>query len=140
VPHLDEVVKEKEVAIEKLRLEIDALRLVCPLLHEDGDFNPTTFQSDDKGAGVKFGQKTDIVPPADERKACLARIRAQLGHRADKSAAPSARSVLLQFRQAALGASRALLKRIPSSRFLNKELPRRTLRSLFEGPGRASAA
>jgi len=139
VSHLDEVLKEKEVAIEKLRVEIDALRLVCPLLHDDGDFNPT-FDSADKPTGIKFGEKAATVPPTDEREACLARIRAQLGDRADKSAAPSGRNVLLQFRQAAMGASRALWKRVPSSRFLNRELQRRTIRSLFEWSGRSSAA
>jgi hypothetical protein len=139
VPHLDEVLKEKEVAIEKLRVEIDALRLVCPLLHDDGDFNPT-FDSGDKTADIEFGEKAAVEPPADEREACLARIRARLGDRAEKSAAPSGRNVLFQFRQAALGASRALLKRVPSSRFLNRELQRRTIRSLFEWSGPSSAA
>lgn len=139
MPHFDEVLKEKEVAIEKLRVEIDALRLVCPLLHDDGDFNPT-FDSGDKTAAIEFGEKAAVVPPADEREACLARIRARLGDHADKSAAPSGRNVLLQFRQAALGASRALLKRVPSSRFLNRELQRRTIRSLFEWSGPSSAA
>jgi hypothetical protein len=141
VPQVYEVLKEKQIAIEQLRQEIDALRLVCPLLHDDGDVDAANIESDDKSSDPTLEENTETGVSPDEKAACLARIRAQFTDAGQKSAVPAAgRNVLIQFRQAALGASRALLKRVPYSRSSNIEGQRRTIRGLFERLGRSNAA
>jgi len=141
VPHLYEVLKEKEIGIARLRQEIDALRLVCPLLHDDGDFTPSSVKVGDNASQMPSQDNIRITLTADEKEACLARIRARLGDADQKSVVPAgARNALLQFRQAAMGASRALLKRVPPSRFPDIAPHRRSFRSLFERLGRSSAA
>jgi len=146
VPHVYEVLKEKESAIEQLRQEIKALRLVCQILHDEGDSDPRTFESgikppDIEPEGIERIQKADVVRPADEREASLARIRARLDDARGKNAhTGGGRSALLRFRQAALGASRAFLKRILDSRSPEREPQQKTIRNFFERFGRPNAA
>ena len=135
--HVYEVLKEKEIAIEQLRREIDALRFVCQMLHSDDDSTPDTSESGGERSNVELEEKTGLLRRADEKEVSLARFRVRLDSAQRKSARNGNASVLLQFREAALSASSALLNRVRS---WEGEPQRKTIRYLFERLGRSSAA
>lgn len=135
VRNVYELLKEKKIAIERLRREIAALRLVVPLLHDEGDFTPGNFES---GVGP---EKTNVFPVSDESGGWLDPIRARLLDEEDKgNKEENGRSVPPQFMQTALGASLAFFKRVLDSRLLEREPQRKTVRDLFERLGRTNAA
>lgn len=134
--HIDEVLREKEIAIEQVRQEIKALRLVCHLVDDKGDSTDITFGSDVEGQ-----EKIDAVCLSADTADALARIRARLtdaGQEASKK--ENAGSGLLQFTKAALGASRTFLNRVLESPLLEREAQRKTIRDLFERLARSNAA
>ena len=145
MPQVDEVLKEKELAIERLRREIEALQLVCPLLHDNGDFRSSNAEPGDESSVIRLGSgitcevDAGILDPADEKAACIARIRSRLGDTGQRNVPTGGRNVLLQFGQAALDASRALLKRVQYNRLLEKKPPQGAIRNLFERFGRHAA-
>lgn len=145
MPQVDEVLKEKQLAIERLTQEIEALRLVCPLLQDDVDFRSNNAEPHDDssvirlGSGITFEKNPDILGPADERAACVARISSRLGDNSQRNVPTGGRNVLLQVGQAALGASRALWKRVLYNRSVEKEPPQGAIRNLFERFGRHAA-
>lgn len=129
-----EVLKEKEIALARVRREVEALRLVCTLLCDEGDSTPITLKS-----AIKLREKREVVRRvdgrADERAAALAQIRARFVDAQPQTVQTkieSERGVLLQFREIALGASRTLLKRVRNSRLLEPEFQRKTVQDLFE--------
>ena len=131
---LYEIVKEKETAIAQLRQEVEALRLVCQMLQDEDDSFPTTF---DSSAADREG--TSAPAPVNDREATLASIRIRLMDARSNNPAKESRSAVVQFRQAALEASRALFKRIPRSRFSEKAGQGNAIRNLFERFGRHAA-
>jgi hypothetical protein len=136
VKHVYEVLREKEIAIERVRREIEALRSVCHLLCDEGDSTSDAFES-----GVERKEKSDVLRPANERGDAVARIRARLVDTRPKSVKKgSGSSVLLQFRQVALGASRTFLRRVLDSPLLEHEPQRKAFRDLFERLARSNAA
>ena len=131
-----EVLREKEIAIERVRGELEALRSVCHLLCDERDSTSGAFES-----GVERKEKSDVLRLANEREYALARIRARLVDTRPKSIKKgSGSSVLIQFRQVAVGASRTFLRRVLDSRLLEHEPQRKAFRDLFERFGRSSAA
>lgn len=131
-----EVLREKEIAIERVRREIEALRSVCYLLCDEGDSTSHGFES-----GVERKEESDVLILAKERQDALAQIRARLVDTRPKSIKKgSGSSVLLQFRQVALGASRTFLRRVLDSPLLEREPQRKAFRDLFERLGRSTAA
>lgn len=130
-----EVLKEKEIAIKRVRREIEALSLVCHLLHLEGDSTADAVES-----GVEQEEKSYALRLAGEREEALARIRARLMDPQPKSIKKrSGKSVLLQFRRIALGASSTFLTRVVDSRLLEHEPQRKTVRDFFEWLGRSTA-
>jgi hypothetical protein len=135
VRNVYELLKEKKIAIERLRREIAALRLVVPLLHDEGDFIPGNFEP------VVGQERTSGIPVSEEIDGWLAPIRSllldeeRMGYKGE-----SGRSVRLQFMQTALGASRTFFKRVLDSPLLEHEPQRNTIRDLFERLGRTNAA
>ena len=131
-----EVLREKEIAIDRARREIEALRSVCHLLCDEGDSTSRAFES-----GVEPKEESDVLRLAKEKEEALARIRARLVDTRPKSIKKGNGSrVLLQFRQVALGASRTFLKRVLDSPLLEHEPQRKAFLDLFERLGRSSAA
>jgi len=130
-----DVLSEKETAIKRLRREIDALRLVCQMVHEEGDSSPNACDS-----SVEREDDTEAVRRAHEKEAALARLRIRLLEEPQEGATESSGNVLLQFGRAALGASRSLLKRVLVTRLLEREPPGKTIRDVFERLGRSPAA
>jgi hypothetical protein len=130
-----EVLREKEVAITGIRQEIDALRLVCQML-EDGDHPiPNTSEASTKGAD----EQTSVVSPVSERQAILAGIRARLEDAKPNDLPKKSCGVLVQFTHSALGASRALFKRVSHNRLLERRPEHNAIRNLFERFGRNAA-
>ena len=132
---VDAVLREKEIAIERIRQEVEALRLVCHLLDDEDQSTPNTDELD-----VALDEKDEENALTDKRKESLAEIRERFLYPAGseiKSA--SGRNVLLQFRQAALGASRTFVKRVRDSRS-ELEIRWKTFIELFERPERSNAA
>lgn len=126
-----ELLKEQEVAIQRLRVEIAALRLVIPLLHEEGD-------SIESGSAHETPYVIPVVPKRRDLSAALHPRIVEAGPNDNKE--ESARSVLLHFRQIALDVSRALLKRVRDSGLSNREPQGKTVRDLFERLGPTNAA
>lgn len=125
-----EVLKEKEIELESIRQEIEALRRACPLLLDDGDPGATTFTAD-----MASEEQGNVVPlPADESATgSLALIRAQLlAAKPRRVAKEPQKSVLLKFRRVALDASRTLLRRVRNSRLLGPEFQHKGVRDLIE--------
>ena len=126
-----ELLKEQEVTIEQLRREIAALRLVIPLLQEEGD----SIESS------RAEEKPYLIPVARKGRASSAGNHPRIGEAApDNNKEESAKSVLLHFRQIASGVSRALLKRVRESGLSNREPQRKTVRDVFERLGPTNAA
>ncbi|HXJ86734.1 MAG TPA: hypothetical protein VMS18_07960 [Candidatus Binatia bacterium] len=138
VPHVYEVLREKEIAIERLREEIEALRLVCQMVHNEADSTADTFESEIQ---VTRGNHASAIRPTDDKAATLARIRARLVDPSGESIRNNGGgSALLQFREAALSASRAFLKRVLDSRSAGRAPQRSGIRELFVRFGRSNAA
>jgi len=135
VRQVHEVLSEKEMAIKRLRREIDALRLVCQMVHEEGDSSPNACDS-----RVEGEDDTEAVRRAHEKEAVLARVRIRLLEEPQKGATESSGNVLLQFRRAALGASRSLLKLVLDTPFLERKPPAKAIRDVFGRLGRSPAA
>ncbi len=133
-----EIVKEKEVAIAQLRQEVEALRMVCQMLQDEGE---SVADITDSGIEPEETEpdKTTEISPVDDREAILASIRIRLIDARSKNSADESKSAVGQFRKAALDASRALFKRIPHSHFCEKIGQGNTIRSLFGRFGRHAA-
>lgn len=106
-----EVLRAKEAELQRVRQEVEALRLACPLLLDEPDSMPLT--------------NVDVWS-SDEGADSLALIRAQLVAQQSGFTNTSEKSVLLKFRQVARDASRSLLKRVRDSRLLETEFHRKT--------------
>ena len=131
------VLKQKEIAIKRVRREIQALRLVCHMMESEKDSRADTIRITLESSPEPEG-KMHVVPPTEEKKAALEQIRARFvegpGHEIKK---PNGRSVLLQFRRAALNASHTFLKRVCDSRLWDRET-QRGIRDLLERFERAA--
>lgn len=139
MPHVHEVLSEKEISIDRLRREIDALRLVCDMLHEEGDADPTAFElaiEQSEGEGT-----TESIPLADEKEASLARIRVRFIDGQENNVTTNTEpSVPLDSSHSTPGDSRSFLKRVLDIRFLEREPQRKAIRDLFQRFGRSNAA
>ena len=133
-----EVMREKEIAIAQIRREVEALRLVCQMLEKEGDSIPSTLETSPE-LKDEHRENSDVVAPDSERQAVLASIRARLADAEPTDPPKESRSVVVQFRDAALGASRALLKRVPNSRLFERKPQQSAIRNLFERFGRNAA-
>jgi hypothetical protein len=143
-----QVLKEKERAIERVRREIEALRLVSHLLADEED-----LESNVSASGTGTDGRAGIV--SQERKAVyrkpsafagrqlngLAKTQARAGEAEEKGTRPqSPRNILLQFRRRAVDGSRTLFRRVLNSSLLEYELRRKGLRDLLERLARSPAA
>jgi hypothetical protein len=127
------VLKQKEIAIAQLRREIQALRVVCRMLQNEDDSIPHTIDSP-----TEQRDTTNVVGPVSERDAILASIRVRLVD-AQTNTPKGYRGVVAQFRQAAVGASRALLKRVSYSRLFERKPQQQAIGSLPERVGHPAA-
>lgn len=133
---VDAVLREKEIAIERIRQEVEALRLVCHLLDDEDQSTPNPDESD-LALDEKVVEENALT---DKREESLAEIRERfLYPTGSEIKSASGRNVLLQFRQAALGASRTFVKRVRDSRS-ELEIRWKTFIELFERPERSNAA
>ena len=133
------VLREKELAIERVQREIEALRVVCQLATKEEDSIPDTIRILESNTEPE--EKTMVVSPAEEKKAALAQIRARfLDSDRRETTKENGGSVLVQFRQSALIASQMFLKRVRDSRLWQGELQRNTIRDLFGRSARSNAA
>ena len=133
------LLEEKELAIECIRREIKALRVVCRLLAGQEESNGNAIRITE--SSMESAEKTTVVSTADEKRVALAQIRARfLGADRSEIGKENGRSVLLQFRQSALFASQTLLKRVRDSRLWQREAQRNTIRDLFGRFARSDAA
>ena len=124
------VLREKETAIERVRREIEALRLVCRIMESERDSRVESIRITLEPS-IEPEETTHVVSPTVEKKAALEQIRERF------VAAPpqevkkeNGRSVLLQFRQAARNASHTFLKRVRDGRLWDRDF--------FERFGRAA--
>ena len=133
------VLREKELAIECVRREIEALRVVCYLLAgEEEDFSDNSIRITESS---REPEEKSSVASADERNAALAQIRARfLDPGKTQTKKENGRSVLLQFKQSALGASQTFLRRVRDSRLWQRDAQRSTIRDLFGRSARSNAA
>jgi len=121
-----DVLREKEIALERVRQEVEMLRLACPLLLDENDSRTPVL-------GMQPQESNVVARPSDEVAGPLEPIRIQLAAVPAREATDeSEKSALLRFREAALGASRKLLKRVRGSRLLESEFQQKTVRDLFE--------
>jgi hypothetical protein len=127
------VLKQKEIAIAQLRREIQALRLVCGMLQNEDNSIPNAAD-----LPTERGDKTNAVAPVGERDAILASIRVRLVE-AQTNTPKGYRAVVGQFRQAAVGASRALLKRIRYRHLFERKPQQQAMRSVPDGIGHHAA-
>lgn len=134
------VLREKELAIKRVRQEIEALRTVCQLLaEEEEDFRRNSIRITESSKELE--EKTAVISPTDGKEAALAQIRSRFLDAGRKEISiENGRSVLLQFRQSALGASQTFLKRVRDSRLWQREIQRNTIRDLFGRSTRSHAA
>jgi hypothetical protein len=119
-----ELLKEKETALERIRREVEALRLACRLLDDEGGtpyaFEPGMEEENTDGSLLSGPGIVDEGRKGFEER--------------------SGRSVFLQFTRFALDASRTFWKRVLESRLLEREPQRNAIRDLFERFGRSNAA
>ena len=131
------VLKQKQRAVKRVRREIEALRLVCHMMEQKDcrvDSIRITLES-----SIEPEEQTPVVSPADEKKAALQQIHARLLEAEPKEIKKeNGRSVLLQFRQAALNASQTFLKRVRDRRLWEREAQGNGNRDLWERIGRAA--
>lgn len=134
------VLREKKLAIKRVRREIEALRVVCQLIAQnEEDPNRDTIRILESSTEPE--EKTTIVSPAEEKKAALAQIRTRfLDADQREMRKENGRSVLLQFSQSALSVSQTFLKRVCDSRLWQGEFQRNTIRDLFGRSARSNAA
>lgn len=133
------VLREKELAIQRVRREIEALRTVCQLLAgEEKDLGRNSIRITESSREPE--EKAGVVSLADEKKAALEQIQARFLYAGQREIRKENGSVLLQFRQSALGASQTFLKRVRDSRLWQRETQRNTIRDLFGRFARSNAA
>ena len=133
------VLAEKELAIERVQREIEALRVVCPLLAREEE-NPNSDTIRIFESSIELEEKM-AVSPGEEKKAALAQIRARFLEAAQsQTQGDNERSAMPQFGQSALSASQAFLKRVRDSRLWRGEFERNTVRELFGRSPRSNAA
>ena len=133
---LYQVLTEKEIAIERLRREIEVLRLVCNSLYDEGDFRRDTL-----GSRLEGKEETVDLRLSGEAENALARIRGRLVGTLPKDIKKeSGRIVLLRFRKVGLDASRMFLRLVLDSPLLEHEPQRKSVRDLYEQLGRFRAA
>lgn len=134
------VLREKELAIQRVRREIEALRTVCQLLAgEEKDLGRNSIRITE--SSMEPEEKAGVVSLADEKKAALQQIQARFLYAGQREIRKeNGRSVLLQFRQSALGASQTFLKRVRDSRLWQRETQRNSIRDLFGRFARSNAA
>ena len=131
------VLREKETDIERVRREIEALRLVCHMIESEKDSRVDSIRITLESS-TESEEKTHVVAPADKRKA-LQPIGARLGEGPRKEIKKeNARSVLLQCRQAALNASQTFLRRVRDSRLWERDPQRNSIREFLDRFGRAA--
>ncbi len=120
-----ELLKEKETAVERVHREVEALRLACRLLHDEGELTPYAFEPgiEEENSDGSLLSGPGIVDSG--------------GKGIEE---PSGRSVILQFTRVVRGASRTFLKRVLESRLSEREPQRNAIRDLFERLGRSNAA
>lgn len=140
-----EVLSEKESAIERVRREIEALHLVSHLLADDDDArsNAPVPGVGSEGNIVRVGQRGSLLgrkAPDRVDPVSVARLRTQLVGAAKPATKGKGRSVLLQFRDAAVGASRTFLRRVLDSRLLEPEVRQELIRELLQRFARSPAA
>lgn len=133
MPDIYQVLREKEAAIERVRREIEALRLVCRLMDSEDDTTTNASES-----GIEGEEKVDVISPVGERDESLARIRERLVKARESKV--SGTNILLQFREVAVGTSRTLLKRVLDMRLLEREPQRKTIQNIAERLDRSNAA
>ena len=132
------VLKEKEIAIERVRREIEALRLVCKMIESEKDSGVDSIRIT-LASSMEPEERTDVVSTVDEKTAALEQIRARFVEAGQKEIKKeNGRSVLLQFRWVALNVSHTFLKRVRDSRLWERGAPRDGFRDLFERFGRAA--
>lgn len=124
-----EVLREKERAIERVRQEVEALRLACPLLLDENESLRITLSADVEPQQVEPQQEGSVIVPAsDESAASFAEIHEQLADApATASTEEAETNALLKFGQAALGASRTFLKRVRNAQWMDPEFQRKTV-------------
>jgi len=121
-----EVLKEKEIEFERISQEVEALRLACPLLVDEGDSRTLVV-------GMQQQETNISARTSNEAAASLEAIRIQLvAALPARVTPPIEKRVLLKFREAALSATYKLLKRVRDSRLLESEFQQKTVRDLFE--------
>jgi hypothetical protein len=123
-----EVLREKEMELERVRQEVETLRLACPLLLDESDSRTFVVSMQQEEGNI-------TVRPADEVATSSEPIRIQLVAAPKPDAINEKdveKSVLLKVRHAALGVSHKVLKRVRDSRLLASEFQRKTVRDLFE--------
>ena len=104
-----EVLKEKEAELQRVRHEVEVLRLACPLLLDEREHESHV-----------------VVRTSDEGDAHLEVIRTQLLAQQPGATKENEKNGLFKFRQVALDASRSLLKRIREGHLLDPEFQRKT--------------
>ncbi len=135
MPQVWEVLRQKEIAVERVRREVEALRLVCPLLDDGLSSTLDNLQS-------SIEREHDFPRFADYKKDSSEPIAPRIleAERNEIVNQLKQRNVLLEFGQVALGASRTFLKRVLDSRLLEGEPQRKGIRDFIERLGRSSAA
>ena len=121
-----DVLREKEVALARVRQEVEMLRLACPLLLDEGDSSTLVAGMQPRESNVVARRSDEVADPLEPIRIQLAAVSAR------EAIGENEKSALLKFREAALGASRKLLKRVRDSRLLESEFQQKTVRDLFE--------
>ena len=134
------VLREKETAIERVRREIEALRLVCHMMQSENDSRVDSIRITlESSIEPEEEEKTNGVSLTDEKKAALEQIRERFEEAPRKEGEKeNGTSVLLQFREAARNASHTFLKRVRDRRLGEPETERKGIRNFFERFGRAA--
>ena len=134
------VLREKETAIERVRREIEALRLVCHMMESEKDSRVESIRITLESSIEPEG-KAPVVPPGEdeEKKAALEEILARFEEEPpNELKKENGGSVLLQFRQVARNASQTFLKRVRDRHLWEREAQRNGIRDFFERFGRAA--
>ena len=134
------VLREKEAGIERVRREIEALRLVCHMMESENDSRVDSIRITlESSIEPEEEEKPHEASLTEEKKAALEQIRERFGEAPRKDVTKeNGRSVLLQFREAARNASQTLLKRVRDRRLGEPAAERKGIRDFFERFGRAA--
>jgi hypothetical protein len=136
VQQIYKMLREKEVALQRVRREIEALRVACPLLCDESDFAPDVVEP-----RIQPEAKTAAVSVAYEADASLTETNSRPVDAGQKDLQrENEKNGVLQLGQAALDASRTFLKRVLDNHFVEREPQRKTIRNIFEWLGRSNAA